>query len=57
MDKSSIVLYVAHNNPAASGVYHRVGFAGLGDSKRRVDGVENWLEIGFDQSKVELGHW
>ncbi|KAI0068118.1 hypothetical protein BV25DRAFT_523081 [Artomyces pyxidatus] len=56
-DKCSVVLYVAHNNPAAAGVYHRVGFTGLDDSKRRVDGVDPWLEIGFDREVVRLGHW
>ncbi|KAI0045196.1 hypothetical protein FA95DRAFT_1495778 [Auriscalpium vulgare] len=55
--KRSVVLFVAHDNPAAAGVYHRVGFAGLDDSKRRVEGVEPWLEIGFDRRAVRLGHW
>ncbi|TFY55248.1 hypothetical protein EVG20_g9390 [Dentipellis fragilis] len=31
--KQSIVLYCAHNNAAAAGVYHRVGFVGLDDCK------------------------
>ncbi|KZV76935.1 hypothetical protein PENSPDRAFT_673129 [Peniophora sp. CONT] len=55
--KAAVVLYVAHNNPAAAGVYHRVGFQGLTDSKARVDGVESWLELGFDRDYVQLGHW
>ncbi|KAF8872523.1 hypothetical protein CPB85DRAFT_1237624 [Mucidula mucida] len=52
-----VALYVAHDNPAAAKVYHRVGFAGLGDGS--ADGVncEHWSEIGFDRNVVELGHW
>jgi len=53
----SVVLYVAHNNPAANICYSRVGFRGLDSGKSRVDGVEDWLELGFDRSRVELGHW
>ncbi|KAL1729491.1 acyl-CoA N-acyltransferase [Schizophyllum commune] len=45
--KDEVVLYVAHNNPAAAGVYRRVGF----------EGVDSWMEIGLDQSRVQLGHW
>ncbi|KAL1744822.1 acyl-CoA N-acyltransferase [Schizophyllum fasciatum] len=45
--KEEVVLYVAHNNPAAAGVYRRVGFQ---------DG-DSWMEIGFDQRRVKLGHW
>lgn len=56
-NKDAVVLYVAHDNPAAAGVYHRVGFQGLTESKARVDGVENWLELGFDRELVQLGHW
>ena len=55
--KESVCLYVAHNNPAAAKVYHRVGFLGLGPETERVEGVDRWLELGFDRSKVELGHW
>jgi ribosomal protein S18 acetylase RimI-like enzyme len=55
--KQSIVLYVAHDNPAASKVYHRVGFLGLAPKSPVMDGVDRWLEIGFDQSQVDLGHW
>ncbi|KAG6890009.1 hypothetical protein C0995_012969 [Termitomyces sp. Mi166 len=55
--KESVVLYVAHNNPAASKVYHRVGFVGLDKSMPLVDGVDSWLELGFDRYRVELGHW
>ena len=52
-----MVLFVAHDNVAASKVYHRVGFAGLDKSSRRAEGVNSWLEIGFDRDTVELGHW
>ncbi|KAJ6593267.1 hypothetical protein B0H19DRAFT_1089610 [Mycena capillaripes] len=55
--KQSIALYVAHNNPAATKVYHRVGFQGLAEGAAPVEGVDSWLEIGFDRSKVDLGHW
>lgn len=57
--KESVVLYVAHNNPRAAGVYHRVGFAGLDPAETSVpvEGVDSWLEYGFDRSKVQLGHW
>ncbi|KAK0486490.1 hypothetical protein IW261DRAFT_1582299 [Armillaria novae-zelandiae] len=57
MTKEKVALYVAHNNPAASKVYHRVGFAGLGDDGVVVDGVDAWTEIGFDRDHTELGHW
>ncbi|KAI0348354.1 hypothetical protein BDW22DRAFT_79618 [Trametopsis cervina] len=55
--KDSVVLYVAHENPAAAKVYHRVGFLGLGPETEPVDGVDDWLELGFDRSRVVLGHW
>lgn len=55
--KESVVLYVAHNNPTAAKVYHRVGFVGLSEDEEPVEGVDSWLELGFDQEKVELGHW
>lgn len=51
------MLYVAHDNLAASNVYHRVGFVGLDQPEGSVKGVEPWLEIGFDMNVVELGHW
>ncbi|KAH7927274.1 hypothetical protein BV22DRAFT_1103798 [Leucogyrophana mollusca] len=51
-----VVLYVGQGNPAAK-VYHRVGFVGLGENDSPVDGVEPWVEIGFDRSRVHLGHW
>ena len=54
--KESVALYVAHDNNAANRVYRSVGFAGLGKGERVV-GVDRWLEIGFDQMRVTLGHW
>ena len=51
------MLYVAHNNPAAAKVYHRVGFVGLDPNEGPVAGVDNWLELGFDRNHVVLGHW
>ncbi|KAJ7647819.1 hypothetical protein FB45DRAFT_209699 [Roridomyces roridus] len=57
LTKQSIALYVAHNNPAATNVYHRVGFLGLAEGGAPVEAVDSWLEIGFDRSQVELGHW
>ncbi|KAK0459398.1 uncharacterized protein EV420DRAFT_319471 [Desarmillaria tabescens] len=57
MTKDKVALYVAHNNPAASKVYHRVGFAGLGDDGVTVEGVDAWTEIGFDRDVIDLGHW
>jgi RimJ/RimL family protein N-acetyltransferase len=55
--KKSVVLYVANDNGAASRVYHRVGFVGLGDNDGPIQGVDQWLEMGLDRSKVTLGHW
>lgn len=55
--KDKIVLYVAHNNPAAAKVYHRVGFVGLDPNEASSVGVDNWLELGFDRKHVILGHW
>ncbi|KAG0707499.1 hypothetical protein DFH29DRAFT_628059 [Suillus ampliporus] len=51
-----VVLYVGVENGAGK-VYDRVGFQGLKKGSPTIDGVEHWLEIGFDTSKVELGHW
>ncbi|KAG0692642.1 hypothetical protein DFH29DRAFT_817308 [Suillus ampliporus] len=51
-----IVLYVGAKNRAKS-LYDRVGFQGLGEGGPAIDGVEHWLEIGFDRAEVELGHW
>jgi predicted GNAT family acetyltransferase len=53
----TVILYVAHNNPAASKVYRKVGFQGLESPKAVADGVEDWLELGFDRQCVALGHW
>jgi len=55
--KDNVVLYVAHNNAAAARVYRRVGFQGLSDSKRTMEGVSDWLELGFDRDYIKLGHW
>ncbi|KAJ7496685.1 hypothetical protein FB451DRAFT_1208378 [Mycena latifolia] len=55
--KQSIALYVAHNNPGAIHVYAKVGFLGLVDGAAPVEGVDSWLELGLDRSKIELGHW
>ena len=54
-EKEKIVLYVGVGNDAAN-VYHRVGFQGLGGSGE-VEGVERWLELGFDRNRVNLGYW
>ncbi|THH11061.1 hypothetical protein EW145_g902 [Phellinidium pouzarii] len=55
--KHFVVLYVGHGNPAAH-VYNRVGFVGLDPrSNEQFKLVENWLELGFDRSRVELGQW
>lgn len=48
-----IVLYVGVENPAKM-VYSHVGFQGISGGS---PSAERWREIGFDQSKVELGHW
>ncbi|OBZ66124.1 hypothetical protein A0H81_13901 [Grifola frondosa] len=55
--KSKVILYVAHNNPAAAKVYEHVGFVGLSNDDQGVQGVDSWLEFGFDPSKVTMGHW
>ncbi|KAF9069525.1 hypothetical protein BDP27DRAFT_1222472, partial [Rhodocollybia butyracea] len=55
--KQSIALYVAHDNISARKVYHNVGFVGLDEPEHSVEGVERWSEIGFDRTKVQLGHW
>ncbi|KIO17348.1 hypothetical protein M407DRAFT_85086 [Tulasnella calospora MUT 4182] len=52
--KSSVVLFVAHDNLAAEKVYDRVGFQGL-CGKPRPEGVSDWVEIGFENT--EIGHW
>ncbi|KAJ7286986.1 hypothetical protein C8J57DRAFT_1495468 [Mycena rebaudengoi] len=55
LTKESVALFVAHDNPAATNVYHRVGFLGL-QGGAPVNGVDSWLEIGLDRTKIELGH-
>lgn len=55
LTKESVVLYVAHNNPGAAKVYRRVGFVGL--DGMAVEGVDPWVETGFDRTQVQLGHW
>lgn len=53
LSKRMVVLYVGHTNSAAR-VYDRVGYVGLGD-KPKVEGVEDWLEVGF--MNTDRGHW
>lgn len=53
---SAISLFVGVANRAAV-VYNRVGFVGLAPNSPPVQGVETWIEIGFDQQQVQLGHW
>ncbi|KAG2368880.1 hypothetical protein BDR07DRAFT_1477795 [Suillus spraguei] len=48
-----VALYVGVDN-SAKVIYERVGFSGLSEGSLL---SERWLEIGFDQAKVELGHW
>lgn len=55
VEKDRIVLYVGVENNAAR-LYHRVGFQGLAGGDE-VEGVETWLELGFDRQRVELGFW
>ncbi|KAF9256748.1 hypothetical protein L218DRAFT_881128 [Marasmius fiardii PR-910] len=57
MNKTSVALYVAHDNGAASRVYHNVGFVGLDGSDRTHHLAPSWKEIGFDRREVDLGHW
>ncbi|KAF8527412.1 hypothetical protein BU17DRAFT_61565 [Hysterangium stoloniferum] len=52
--KQWVVLYVAHNNPAAAKVYDKVGFTGL-CGKPRAEGVDDWIEIGC--RGAQIGHW
>ncbi|EPQ60347.1 hypothetical protein GLOTRDRAFT_52422 [Gloeophyllum trabeum ATCC 11539] len=54
--KESVVLYVSHGNPAAK-VYDRVGFVGLRGNAEQYEGVDPWLELGFDPKVTRLGHW
>ena len=52
--KEMVALYVGVTNRARQ-VYAEAGFIGLGDT--HVEGVDNWIEIGFDRTKIDLGHW
>ncbi|KZT30897.1 hypothetical protein NEOLEDRAFT_1126557 [Neolentinus lepideus HHB14362 ss-1] len=54
--KDSVVLYVSHGNPAAK-VYNKVGFVGLRRNAEQFEGVDRWLELGFDRRSTILGHW
>ncbi|KAF9523821.1 hypothetical protein CPB83DRAFT_839380 [Crepidotus variabilis] len=54
--KENIALFVGVNNPAAK-VYQRVGFVGIGENPAPANGVEHWVEYGFDRQQVDLGHW
>ena len=54
--KKRVTLYVGIENSARS-VYAKVGFVGLGANDGPVEGVDRWLEIGFDPEHVDLGHW
>lgn len=56
LNKQYVSLFVGIQNKAAN-VYHRVGFVGLGHNEPHVDGIDPWIEIGFDTAYVELGHW
>lgn len=56
LQKDKVVLYVGNGNPAAN-VYGRVGFLGIGKGALPAEGVDPWVEFGFDQKYVELGHW
>ncbi|KAL0072635.1 hypothetical protein AAF712_000398 [Marasmius tenuissimus] len=55
--KKSVALFVAHDNGAASKVYHNVGFGGLYPSNDGPSSAPGWTEFGFDRRKVQLGHW
>ncbi len=59
-NKESVVLYVGDTNPARK-VYQRVGFSDTTGEALCSDKGQfkrgDWLELGFDQSKVNLGHW
>ena len=53
--KEMISLYVGTTDRARR-VYADAGFIGLGNSGVQ-EGIENWVETGFDRSQVDLGHW
>ncbi|KAI3612014.1 hypothetical protein WG66_016109 [Moniliophthora roreri] len=54
--KDTVSLYVGRSKGAAAKVYHNVGFVGLEGPAAQIDDM-TWLEIGFDRTKVTLGHW
>lgn len=54
--KEIISLYVGTTNRARR-VYAEAGFVGLGNDGVPVEGIENWVETGFNRSRVDLGHW
>ena len=54
--KEMISFYVGTTNRARR-VYADAGFVGLGNNDVQVEGIENWVETGFDRRKVDLGHW
>ena len=54
--KETVALYVGVTNGARK-VYADAGFVGLGLDDAHVEGVDRWVEIGFDRNKVDLGHW
>ncbi|KAG1745115.1 uncharacterized protein EDB91DRAFT_1080608 [Suillus paluster] len=57
VNNERVVLYVGKDNGAMN-VYHRIGFYGLGtDQTPPPDGIEPWLEVGFDPVHASLGHW
>ncbi|KAF9245809.1 hypothetical protein BU15DRAFT_40842 [Melanogaster broomeanus] len=57
--KQQVVLYVGNSNElaAARRVYAKIGFQGIGSPAESyaVEGVEKWLEIGFEATT--LGYW
>ncbi|KAL0058355.1 hypothetical protein AAF712_014974 [Marasmius tenuissimus] len=55
--KKSVAIFVAHDNGAASKVYHNVGFGGLYPSSHGLSSAPGWTELDFDPAKVQLGHW
>ena len=54
--KEMISLYVGTTNRARR-VYADAGFVGLGNNDVQAEGIENWVEYGFDRSRIVLGHW
>jgi len=54
--KEKIALFVGLENRAAN-VYGRVGFVGIGKEAVPTEGVDTWVELGFDTRYVTLGHW